>query len=131
MGFLSEPTRGQIAHTQLSAEFVTNLSYFDAAIFMGRTAAPSALKMAAATRQFGLSTLSQHSAYAVAFNTDQDFQENCNRHLKQQRQWRAYWKHIGDNSQDVIELVAQLDWLSLGTARIVHVSFCLSSRKIG
>lgn len=120
-GFLSEPLVGQIAHTHLSAEFVTNLSYFDASMFLARTAAPTALKMAATTQQYGCSTQSQHSAYAVAFGTDQSFKKVCQQHPKIQRQWLAYWKHIGSTSQEFVELMAKLDWLSLGTARIVDV----------
>jgi hypothetical protein len=122
-GFLSEPAVGHLAHTNLSAEFVRNLSYFDAAMFLAQTAAPTALKMAAATRQFGVSNLPQHSAYSVALGTGQSFQSACEGRPKLQRQWSAYSKHVGKTDRDVVELVARLDWLSLGTARIVDVRF--------
>lgn len=119
--FLAEPVLDHIAHTSLSAQFVTNLSHYDAAVFLAQTAAPSAFKMAAATRQFGHSMLTHHSAYAIAFGADESFQKTCEQRPKLQRQWLAYLQHIGRDSQDVVELVSKLDWLRLGTARIVDV----------
>jgi hypothetical protein len=48
-GFLHKPQPGRIAHTPLLAPFVNNLSYLDAAMFLAKTAAPTALYMTAAT----------------------------------------------------------------------------------
>ncbi|KKA18013.1 Uncharacterized protein T310_8038 [Rasamsonia emersonii CBS 393.64] len=50
-GFLQEPQPGYIAHSALSASFVTKPSYLDAAMFLAGTAVPAALEMAAATKQ--------------------------------------------------------------------------------
>ena len=121
-GFLREPQPGHIAHTDLSASFVTKLSYLDASMFLAEVAAPVALQMAAATQRHGLSNLSSESAYNLAFNTPQTFQSACEQQMKLQRQWSAYLRCAGDVEDTVIELLSQLDWRSLGNACVVDVS---------
>lgn len=125
-GFLGEPEPGQIAHTSLSAEFVKNLSYFDAAMFLAQTAAPTALKMATATRRYGCSDLPQESAYGLAFGTAHSFQATCEQRPKLHRQLSAYLQHAGNVDQDVTELLTRLDWPSLGKTRVVEVSASLT-----
>jgi hypothetical protein len=101
-GFLHEPQPGHIAHTALSAPFVTKLSYLDAAIFLAETAAPT--------------------AYTLAFSTSQTFQSACEQQTRLQRQWSAYRRCMGDMDDSLTELLSQLDWRSLGNACIVDVS---------
>ncbi|OJJ97036.1 hypothetical protein ASPACDRAFT_6036, partial [Aspergillus aculeatus ATCC 16872] len=50
-GFLQEPELGHVAHSPLSAAFVTNPSYLDAAMFLARITTPAALNMPSITRQ--------------------------------------------------------------------------------
>lgn len=121
-GFLQEPQPGHIAHTALSAPFVTKLSYLDAAMFLTEIGAPVAMQMAAATQRHGQSAGPSKSAYALAFNTSQTFQSACEQRPKLQRQWSAYLRCAGENGHSVTELLNQLDWRSLGNACIVDVS---------
>ena len=121
-GFLHEPQPGHIAHTDLSASFVTKLSYLDASMFLAEVAAPVALQMAAATQRHGLSNLPDESAYSLAFNTSQTFQSACKQQMKLQRQWSAYLRCAGDTDDAVVELLTQLDWRSLGNSCVVDVS---------
>lgn len=121
-GFLHETQPGYIAHTALSAPFVTKLSYLDAAMFLAETAAPTALQMAAATQRSGHQDHSSESAYALAFKTSQTFQSACEKRTKLQRQWPAYARCTGETDDGIIEVLGRLDWHSLGNAYIVDVS---------
>ncbi|KAL9608104.1 MAG: hypothetical protein Q9167_007042 [Letrouitia subvulpina] len=120
-GFLNEPQPGHIAHTALSAHFVTKLSYLDAAMFLARTAAPIALQMVTATQRYGQTSSPSESAYAIAFNTSQTFQSACEQQTKLQTQWSAYLRCAGDMDDNVTELLNLLDWQGLGNACIVDI----------
>lgn len=120
-GFLNEPQPGHVAHTILSAPFVTKPSFLDAAMFLAETAAPTALQMAVATQRYGHSNRPNESAYNLAFNTSQTFQSACEQRSKLQRQWPAYLRYAGGVDDSVTEVLTRLDWLSLGNARIVEV----------
>ena len=124
-GFLHEPRPGQIAHTALSAPFVTNLSYLDATKFLAETAAPTALHMTTATQRHGHLESPSDSAYSIAFNTSQPFQSACVERTKLQRQWSAYRRCAGDKDDGLTELLGRLNWRSLGSAYIVDVSVLL------
>jgi hypothetical protein len=121
-GFLCEPQPGHVAHTPLSSPFVVKPSYLDAAMFLAETAAPTALQMSAATQRHGQSERANETAYTVAFNTSQTFQNACEQRLKLQRQWPAFLRCAGDLDDGVAELLGRLDWQSLGNACIVDVS---------
>ena len=128
-GFLSEPQPGCIAHTALSAPFVTTLHYLDATMFLAGTAAPMALQMAAATQRHGESDSPSESAYTVAFNSSQTFKSACEQQAKLHSQWSAYLRCAGDTSDNVTEILGQLDWRRLGNAyivdvRYIHSEFC-------
>lgn len=123
-GFLQEPQPGYVAHTALSAPFVTRRSYLDAAMFLADTAAPAALHMVAATRRHGHSDPDRpaESPYNVAFGTARHFRSACAEQGKLQHQWPAYLACVGGMDHGAVELLSQLDWLSLGEARVVDVS---------
>ncbi|KAF7587025.1 hypothetical protein BBP40_007847 [Aspergillus hancockii] len=93
-GFLQESQPGQVAHTALSARFVTKPSYLDAAMFLAETAAPAALQMAAATQRFGPSQQPNESAYNIAFHTSDTFASSCEQRPHLQRQWPAYLRLV-------------------------------------
>jgi hypothetical protein len=120
-GFLSEPQPGEIAHTALSARFVTDLSFYDALMFLAESAAPSALKMAAATEQQGRQRDSNDSAYSLAFNTTKPFQSACLEQPKLKRQYKAYVRYTGAASNGFIDLLGRLNWGSMGNACVVDV----------
>ena len=125
-GFLREPQPRHIAHTALSAPFVTNLTFLDAIVFLADTAAPTALHMAAATQRHG-----HQSAYSAAFSTSQSFQSACAERTRLQRQWSAYRRCSGDVNDGVTELLTQLNWHSLGNACIVDVSLACHTALLG
>ncbi|KAF2178409.1 hypothetical protein K469DRAFT_754497 [Zopfia rhizophila CBS 207.26] len=120
-GFLHEPRPGHIAHTALSASFVTNLSFLDATMFLAETAAPAALHMATATQRQGHLESSSDTAYSIAFNTSQPFLSACAERTRLQRQWSAYHRCAGDMDDSVTELLGRLSWRSLGSACVVDV----------
>jgi hypothetical protein len=121
-GFLCEPKSGEIAHTPLSARFVTDLSFYDALMFLAESAAPSALNMAVATERQGRQKDSKESAYSVAFNTSKPFQSACMEQPRLQRRYNAYVRYTGASSTGFIELLARLNWRGMGNACVVHVS---------
>ena len=135
-----EGDQDQVAHTALSAPFVTDLSCLDAVMFLAETAAPAALHMTAATKNLQRSSATVDESkgsspslvpYNVAFNTEQSFQATCAQQTKLQRQWPAYLRCItgmgesttgassGDDSETV-ELLTRLNWTSLGSASVVY-----------
>lgn len=128
-GFLCEPRSDYVAHSALSAPFVTRPSFLDAAMFLSETAAPAALQMAVATQRFGDSQRPDESAYNVTFNTSATFVSACAQRPKLQRQWPAYLRYAtGDVDASVTDILTCFDWLSLGNASVVDVSlFILDS----
>lgn len=124
-GFLHEPRPGHIAHTALSASFVTNLSFLDAAMFLAETVAPTSLQMPTSTQRHGELEASTDSAYSVAFSTSQPFHSARTDRSRLQRQWSSYNRCAGDVDTSVNELLGRLNWRSLGSACIVDVSFLL------
>ncbi|RMD39344.1 hypothetical protein DV735_g5783, partial [Chaetothyriales sp. CBS 134920] len=122
-GFLRQPQPGHVAHTTLSALFVTNPSLLDAGMFLSETAAPAALQMAAASRRFDHSQRSNESAYNIAFNTPCTFNSACNQSPRLQRKWQAYLNHgIGGVEANAKGVLMHLDWASLGHVTVVDVS---------
>ncbi|KAF3390861.1 O-methyltransferase bik3 [Talaromyces pinophilus] len=118
-GFLSEPQPGRIAHTALSAQFVTKLSYLDAAMFLAETAAPVSLKMGEATRRFPCSNLPNESAYSLAFSTSQPFQAICRQKNKISRQWSAYLQCAEDPADSMTDILGRLDWRNVRKACMI------------
>jgi hypothetical protein len=120
-GFLRESEPGYIAHTDLSAPFVTKLHYLDATMFLAETATPAALHMAEATRCLTGPEHRNETAYQQASRTSQTFQSACAQRPKLQRQWAAYVQCAGAIDDGVIELLRHLDWNHLGNACVVDV----------
>nr|A0A411PQN9.1 RecName: Full=Agnestins biosynthesis cluster transcriptional coactivator AgnL9; AltName: Full=Agnestins biosynthesis cluster protein L9 [Paecilomyces divaricatus]QBG38879.1 transcriptional coactivator [Paecilomyces divaricatus] len=119
-GFLREPEPGHITHSALSASFVTNPSYLDAAMFLAETAAPAALDMVAATKQRLGS--SEPASQNVVF--DQGFFSAANKtQLRRlQRQWQAYLRHGMAHLCDITtDFLTCLEPLRMGNASIVEV----------
>ncbi|KAF2232862.1 hypothetical protein EV356DRAFT_449295 [Viridothelium virens] len=114
-GFLFEPQPGYIAHTALSAPFVTNLSYLDATIFLAETAVPASLQMAKGS---ATSSIAGSRAPTVSFNLSE---------TKLQRQWSAYQWCTGDQNDGITEMLSRLNWHSLKNACVVDV--CASSTR--
>jgi hypothetical protein len=102
---------------------VNNLSYLDAAMFLAKTAALTALHMTAATQRHENSNIPTESAYSLAFNTSQTFQVAYKQRARLQREWCAYLQYTEDKNDGVTELLKQMDWNGLGSACVVDVSF--------
>lgn len=138
-GFMSEPTPGFVKHTLISAGFLNRPALLDAGMFLGETAAPFALRMAATTRcrhedspsdrQSDDSSGASSSAssgpisWRLPGNSDkQSFQSAYQQRPKLQRQWPAYFRCLGDAAScGTVALLSQLNWASLGNACIVDV----------
>ncbi|OJJ57384.1 hypothetical protein ASPSYDRAFT_180018 [Aspergillus sydowii CBS 593.65] len=122
-GFLQEPMPNYVSHTPLSAQFVTNQSWLDAAVFMAELAAPTALHMPTATHQFGGSRHPTETAYNLALNTLQPFGAAIQERPKLGRQWSAYLHHVVGLHQEkkIADMLSQLKWSSLGSSFIVEV----------
>lgn len=122
-GFLDEPQPSLVAHTPLSAQFIADQSFVDAAMFLADSAAPTALQMALATQCFGASQRPSESAYNLALNTIKPFHVACQERPKLSRQWSAYLQHAAGlhRDEEVVELLPQLNWLNLSNACIVEV----------
>jgi hypothetical protein len=127
-GFLQEPRPGQVAHSPMSAQFVTHPALLDAAMFMSETVAPAALKMSTATKEFAGSDRPDQSAYNVAFERSITLAGCFEQRPKLQRQFAAYLSYgTGDEDAGVQDVLMRLDWRSLGNATIVDVSWSAPS----
>ena len=128
-GFLHEPQPALVAHSASSAQFVTNPSYLDAAMFLAESAAPAALEMAAATQRFGEPHRPNESAYSVALSTTKPFHTALQERTKLHRQWFAYLRHAGGlhAAEQVTDVLTQFDWTnaSSGSSLVVEVFPCL------
>ncbi len=125
-GFLHETKPNHIAHTVLSAPFVTNLSFLDATMFLAESVAPTALHMVTATQRQGRREAPSDNPYSIAFHTSQPFQAACSEQPRLQRQYAAYSQHAGLSNDGHIELLGRLNWRSLGSACVVDVRISLS-----
>ena len=122
-GFLNEPHPACVAHSALSASYITKPSYLDALMFLSGTAAPVALCMTKATQRFGESQKPHDSAYNAAFNTPMTFAGVCEQHQKLQRQWPAFLRHTtGNIDLGATNVLTCIDWSRFRHATVVEVS---------
>ncbi|KAL4761843.1 uncharacterized protein BDW70DRAFT_167815 [Aspergillus foveolatus] len=122
-GFLHEPDPGQVAHSALSAPFVTKPSYLDAVMFLAGTIAPSALQMPTATQRFGASSRPNETAYNLALNNPATFASTSEQRPKLQRQWPAFLQYgTSDTDDRVTDLLSRLDHFRRGSISVVEVS---------
>ncbi|KAL2867504.1 uncharacterized protein BJX67DRAFT_371862 [Aspergillus lucknowensis] len=123
-GFLCEPCNGQIAHTPLSASFVTEPDLLDAALFLAQIAVPAALKMPRSVQQFAsydrrhpwatfTPPESRLTGFGESFDTNQP---------KIQRQFAAYLaRGVFDEASAADEVLKLVDWDGLGAVTVVDV----------
>ena len=133
-GFLREVQPGFVAHTDLSAAFSTNLSYFDAAMFLSNHIAPSALHLTSVSRMYddtpqpAFARGGDDSAYELTRTPS--FASMGAEDPRLQRQWSAYRNSIVGLDQSPISLLQQLDWQSLGKGVVVYVRHNLSGSPV-
>jgi hypothetical protein len=131
-GFFHEPRLGHIAHSPLSAQFVTNPALLDAVMFLSETAAPTALKMPLATKQFVTSRPADQSAYAAAVDTGNPLASEFELRPRLQRQYDNYLSCItGDDQTGIRDVLMKVDWGSLGDATVVDVSRLVHFPSVG
>lgn len=121
-GFLQEQEPGSVAHTPLSAQFITNQSLLDASTFLAESVGPAALQMPIITQRFGAA---QGQAEA-AMGPMRPFHSALQERSKLDRQWAAYLRHAAGlhQEEEVLDVISRLNWSNLGSACIVEVS-CL------
>jgi hypothetical protein len=140
-GFLCEPRPRHVAHTTLSAGFVTRPSLGDAAMFVSGTAGRAALHMAGATQRHGeleRPDQAHQTAFALAEKTQQPFRLACEQRPRLQRQWAAYQRCSSMAlDEKVAEVLSRLDWERQRSACIIqvrsphHFSHCCTSAVVG
>jgi hypothetical protein len=92
-------------------------------MFLSETAAPAALKMSLATKQFGGSDRADQSAYAAAFGTDIPLASVFELRPRLQRQFNTYLSFVAnDDEASARDVLMRVDWASLGKADVVDVS---------
>lgn len=122
-GFFCEPRSDHIAHTPLSAAFVSDPGLFDAALFLSNTVAPAALHMPQATKQFPNSERPEESAYNIDVSASRSSPESRERWPQLEAQWPTYL-HYGTKNEasSIKDVLTRVDWKALGNATVVDVS---------
>jgi hypothetical protein len=122
-GFLCEPRPRQVAHTTLSAGFVTKPSLGDAAMFLAGTAGRAALHLAGATQRYGELDMERpdQTAFALTERAQQSFRQACEERPKLQRQWAAYLRSSMGVDEAMAEVLSRLDWERHRNVCIVEV----------
>lgn len=121
VGFLQEQKVGHVAHTSLSAQFVTSQSLLDASIFIAESAVPAALQMSIVTQRSGAAQVPAETAIGAANQFESALQER----FKLRRQWNAYLHYaagLHQEEKEVLDVIKRLNWSNLGSACIVEVS---------
>jgi hypothetical protein len=111
-GFLYEPQPGHVAHTSLSLSFTTELSYFDAAMFLANKVAPASFDLAFFANEHDGTAMHLQSPRPLDF-LSQEPQTN--------RQWQAFRQSMGSMSNSLAYLPNMLNWRSLGDASVVDI----------
>ncbi|KAG8158468.1 hypothetical protein KVR01_011590 [Diaporthe batatas] len=120
-GFLQEQEPSSVAHTPLSAYFLTNQSLLDASVFMAESVVPAALQSPKSLQRRG-------AAYGgpaeAAMGAVRPFLSALQERPKLRRQWAAYQRHAAGLHQEeqVLEVISGLNWSNLGSACIVEVN---------
>jgi hypothetical protein len=132
-----EPETGRVAHTLLSAHFVTSQSLLDASVFTAESAAPAALlhwrASAAATQRFGARPPGPTEGLTEAAQVGggggaaamRQFRSALQERPKLRRQWAAYLCHAAgvQQEEELLDVISRLNWSNLGSACIVEVNF--------
>lgn len=116
--FLQMPEPGHVGHTALSAAFVTKPSLLDAALFMTEVGAPTAFRMAEATRRS--SGGEAITAYDLANPESTSFANDYRERHRLQRQWLAHLRYtICEDESSVLDVLIQNNWSNLRDDSVV------------
>lgn len=120
--FLCEPKPGELAHTTLSASFVTNPALCDSTMFLTSVVKPAMDKCVEATEQFGPTTEKTQTALNIAVNTSLPFGDYVAQTPKLQRQCSAYMRTVTTNAEICGDQLAEaFDWDNMRDATVVDV----------
>lgn len=120
--FLCEPKPGELAHTALSAHFVTNPALCDSAMFLADVVKPAMAKCVEATERFGATDQKNQTALNIAINNKMAFGDYLAQTPKLRRQFSAYMRTVATNDEMCgDQLVEAFDWASLRDATVVDV----------
>ena len=122
-GILCEPEPGFVAHSPLSAHFVTKPSLLDATAFLADTVVPAALHMADATRLRTNPHQAHLSAYAIASDPSTSFAARCEQEPKLRRHLAAFQRlEASIVDEGATSAISSIDWRSISPAKVVEVS---------
>ncbi|KAI1325708.1 hypothetical protein F5Y16DRAFT_377296 [Xylariaceae sp. FL0255] len=126
--FLCEPRPLHVAHTHLSAAFVTSPRLFDAAMFLAECAAPSALLTDPSITSLTPGVDSPDPSKILfnrALGTATMFRSLRKTSPKLNRQWEAYLANVGGlrmtPTDYITRIFEQLNWSPVSNACIVEV----------
>jgi 6-hydroxytryprostatin B O-methyltransferase len=120
--FLCEPKPGELAHTALSAKFVTSPALYDSAIFLTEVLKPAMAKSVEATERFGTTDQNNQTALNIAINNKIPFGDHLAQTPKLRRQFSAYMRTIATNDEiSGDQLAGAFDWASLRDGTVVDV----------
>lgn len=122
-GFLQQREPGSVAHTPLSAQFITTQSLLDASVFLAESVVPAALQMPILTQRLGAA----YGSPEAAMSAMRPFQAALNERPKLRRQWAAYLRHAAGlhQEEEVLDVITRLNWSNLGSSCVVEVSLFL------
>ena len=121
--FLAEPIPGHIAHSGVSAAFISNPTLMDWALFMTSASAMTATKMVEATEKYGSTVSKAETAFNISKNTDLPYFDWLKQDPQMERQFAGYMKNVtASEGLNVTHLVKGFDWASLGECTVVDVT---------
>ena len=122
-GFLREPEPEYVAHSAISAAFVTQPAFQDWAQFMTSYSAPTAHHLAEATDRWGDTQASNQTAYNIAFNTELPFFAHVAESKERTEMFAKYMRSLGHSEALALRHVLDgFNWAGLGEAHIIDVS---------
>jgi 6-hydroxytryprostatin B O-methyltransferase len=128
---LRESAPGEVAHSVISKQLVTQPNLLAWAAYMTDVSAPTAAKMTEQTGKWGVTMAKNQTAYNIAFDTDLSFFDHMAQSPERSKQFAGYMKSVtsspGVNMQ---HLLNGFDWQALGAATIVDVSMPMFGQAI-
>ncbi|KAJ9606818.1 hypothetical protein H2200_008828 [Cladophialophora chaetospira] len=122
-GFLSQPSPNMLAHTPLSARFVTNPLYREAALYQTETEGGIALNMTPMTSKYRGSEKINETAHNIFDKTDLRYFQYLDKRSKSVFRYQAAMTVLGGYGKETStrHLVEMFDWAGLGEAEVVDV----------
>jgi 6-hydroxytryprostatin B O-methyltransferase len=121
-GILTEPRTEHIAHTRISAHFITQPVFNDWVLFMMQYLVPTTLCFSQATEKWGDTTATHQTAHNLAFKTALPSFTHIEQSQHSTEKSARYMRAFDQNPGLAIEhLLTGFDWEGLGSAHIVDL----------